>query len=210
MERRKSERKMEMKLSDEKIAENMVKVQSIVKTFPEARRKLIAKMLSGPVGEEFFTAPASPREEYHCCFPGGLCDHSLRVVDNLYNISQVLVPGRFDLATLNFVGLFHDLGKVGDGVNPYYLPNPEEWARTKRGILYITNKDCAYMPTAERSLFVLQRNGIGLEPDEYLAIRLHDGHYEDANRNYRMKEPDLALLAHFADRWATSQEKDLF
>jgi hypothetical protein len=197
------------KLSDEMIEHNMARVQSLVKTFPESRRKLVAKMLSGPVGEEFFTAPASAREEYHNCFPGGLCDHSLRVVTNLHEVTAALLPKlAVEVGMLNFVGLFHDLGKVGDGTNPYYVPNPDDWQRTKRGMLYNINKDCVYMPTSERGLYILQKYGIELSSDEYLAIRLNDGQYDDTNKNYRMKEPDLALLVHFADRWATSQEKD--
>jgi hypothetical protein len=197
------------KLSEEKIAENMTMVQKMVVKWPKERARLVAKMLTTPsiVGEEFFMAPASVKEEYHNCFPGGLCDHSLRVVDNLKKLANSLAGGRYTIDQLEFVGLFHDLGKVGDGSNPYYLPNPDDWQRSKRGILYITNKDCAYMPTSERGLFVLQKYGIELNAEEYLAIRLNDGQYDDTNKNYKMKEPDLALLVHFADRWATSQEK---
>jgi hypothetical protein len=195
------------KLSDEKIAENMAFVQKLVASMPDPRRKLVAKMLAGPVGEEYFTAPASMKEEYHNCFPGGLCDHSLRVVTNLVHLNNVLcTKDPFDINVLNFVGLFHDLGKVGDGEQPYYIPNTKDWQK-KDGVLYITNKKCVYMPTSERGLYILQKHGITLLADEYLAIRLNDGQYDDTNKNYRMKEPDLALLVHFADRWACSQEK---
>lgn len=195
-----------MKLSDEKIAENMAAVQRMVSRWPEQRRKLVAKMLMGTVGEEFFTAPASPREEYHNCFPGGLCDHSLRVVDNLLKIAKTFAPDRFAEEDLEFVGLFHDLGKVGDGEKPYYLPNPDEWQK-KKGTLYIINKECVYMPTSERGLFVLQKFGIEVNSDEYLAIRLNDGMYDETNRRYAMKEPDMALLTAMADRWSTAEEK---
>jgi len=197
------------KLSEEQISKNILTIQKMVITWPKERARLVSKMLATPsvVGEEFFTAPASVKEEYHNCFPGGLADHSLRVVENLKRIAADLAPGKFNDATLEFVGLFHDLGKVGDGTNPYYVPNPDAWQRTNRGMLYIINRNCAYMPTSERGLFVLQKFGIELTSDEYLAIRLNDGQYDDTNKAYRMKEPDLAILVHFADRWATSQEK---
>lgn len=197
------------KLNDDSVAKNVVTIQKMVIKWSKERARLVSKMLTAPsiVGEEFFTAPASVKEEYHNCFPGGLADHSLRVVENLKKISAVLAPDKFKDETLEFVGLFHDLGKVGDGINPYYMPNPDNWQRTNRGILYVINRNCAYMPTSERGLFVLQRYGIDLTSDEYLAIRLNDGQYDDTNKNYRMKEPDLALLVHFADRWACTQEK---
>ena len=199
-----------MSLSEEVIERNMNIVKRIVDNFDEPRRKQVARMLEGLVGEEFFTAPASSKEEYHNCFPGGLCDHSLEVLGQLEKIAQALAPGRYDIGqTLAFVALFHDLGKTGDGDHPLYLPNEGEQNRYSRakGNLYTTNRECLYMPIAERSVYVLQKFGVQMSADEYLAIRLHDGQYEEANRGYRMKEPDLALLVHFADRWATALEK---
>ena len=194
------------KLSEEEIAENMATVQKMVSGFMDPRKKQVAKMLSGPIGEEYFTAPASTKEDFHNCFPGGLCDHSLTVVDNLLKISKVLCPGKYSVNTLTFVGLFHDLGKVGDGIHPGYVPNPKEWQR-KEGHLYITNKESIFMPSSERGLYILQKHGIELHHEEYLAIRLNDGMYDETNRKYGMKEPDLALLVHFADRWSVTQEK---
>jgi hypothetical protein len=186
---------MVTRLDDEVIASNMETVKAMVAGWSETRRKAVAKMLSGVVGEEFFTAPASMRTEYHNCFPGGLCDHSLRVTLNLMNLTGLWAPGRWTNETLEFVGLFHDLGKVGDGERPYY------------NILYEANRECVYMPTSERGLFVLQKFGVTVTDEEYLAIRLNDGMYDETNKRYAMKEPDLAVLVHMADRWACAQEK---
>lgn len=201
-----------MRLSEDAQAKNIELVHKLIETFPDERRVLVRTMLEGPVGEEFFTCPASHKEEYHNAFPGGLCDHSLRVTRNLRALVKAfdvkLYTNEVEIARLNFVGLFHDLGKVGDGVEPYYLANADDWQR-KRGIMYNFNPKCVYMPTSERGLFILQKYGIALYPDEYLAIRLNDGMYDETNRRYGMKEPDLALLVHMADRWACSQEKKL-
>ena len=105
-----------------------------------------------------------------------------------------------------FLGLFHDLGKAGDGEHEFYVWNHSDWHRSK-GMLYETNRKCAYMGTGERSLYVLQKYGVVLSAEEYLAIRLNDGMYIDENKAYRMKEPDLALLLHWADRWSSQLEK---
>jgi hypothetical protein len=40
-----------------------------------------------------------------------------------------------------------------------------------------------------------------------LAIRLNDGQYVRENEPYRNREPELALLLHWADMWASRQEK---
>ncbi|MHB8407973.1 MAG: HD domain-containing protein [Acidiferrobacterales bacterium] len=180
-------------------------VNKLIELMPQPRRTFVVSMLAG-MGTSYFTAPASSREEFHSCFPGGLIVHSLNVVGNLRNLARTLCPGKYDDATLAFVGLFHDLGKAGDGEQELYIPNQSDWHRQK-GMLYETNKDLPYMSTAQRSLFVLQKHDIKLETEEYLAILLNDGMYVEANKDYRMKEPDLALLLHWADRFACNQEK---
>lgn len=194
------------RLTDEEILKNNETVLKLVDIMPEPRRTLVRKMLDGKIGEAYFTAPASSREEFHACYVGGLCQHSLNLVRNLKNLTDALCPGKYDKSTLAFVGLFHDLGKVGDGENEYYIPNPSDWHRNK-GMLYEINKKCIYMPTSERGLYILQMLGITVTDEEYLAIRLNDGMYDDTNKSYKMKEPELALLVHWADMWSTKQEK---
>jgi hypothetical protein len=196
------------KLSDEQIEKNKAIIEKLFETFPENRRRYVKDMFEGPVGLEYFTAPASSQLRFHNAFPGGLTDHSLRVAKNLRSLARAWCAERFPQPTLDFVALFHDFGKAGDGVHPYYIPNPNEWGRSK-GFIYEMNHECVYMPSAELGLFVLQQHGVVLSSDEYLAIRLNDGMAEEANRRYSMKEPDLALLVHMADRWACSQEKSL-
>jgi hypothetical protein len=200
---------MASKLTDEQIESNKNVIDNIINGLPNPRRGLMQEMFAGPVGLEFFTAPGSTRESYHACHPGGLADHSLRVVRNLVDMAQTLAPKRFSVPHLNFLGLVHDLGKVGDGEEPFYklLEGPDNLWRRKRGELYETNKNLVYMPTCDRTIFVLNRYGIRLSAEEFQAIRISDGQYEKANVSYGMQETDLALLLHFADRWACSQEK---
>lgn len=155
---------------------------------------------------QYFTDPASSREEYHGCFPGGLCDHSLRVTKNLRSLAGALAPKKWPNETLNFLGLMHDLGKVGAMGMSYYVPNPSDWHRNK-GMLYEINKQLPYMPVCDRTLFILQQEGVFLSYDEYVALRISDGPYEKSNEKYNMKEPHLAVLLHMADRWACAQEK---
>lgn len=193
------------KLSDEQVAKNAEIIGKLIKTFPANLRESVEAMFE-QIGEEFFLAPASMREDYHGAFPGGLADHSLRVVLQLRKIAEALAPGKYKREDLDFLGLVHDLGKVGMSGKPLYVPNPNEWGR-KRGFIYEINKEIPYMPISDRTMYLLQYHGIPLTPDEFLAIRLSDGQYEEGNRRYGMKEPDLALLLHFADRWACALEK---
>jgi hypothetical protein len=123
-------------------------------------------------------------------------------------LASVLCPDRFERHVLLFVSLFHDLGKVGDGEHPYYLVNTDTWQREKQGRMYLINEDCKHAPTSERGLFILQKYGIKLSFEEWQAIRLNDGMYDETNRTYSMHEEPLALLLHWADRWAVEQDKN--
>jgi hypothetical protein len=202
---------MANKLTDEQIEKNKEMVDNMIDLMPEPRRSKMMEMFEGMVGFEFYMAPASSRENYHACFPGGLCDHSIRVTQNLHEIAKVLAPKQYSSHTLNFVGLVHDLGKVGDGTKPYFkiLEGQDNLWRRKRGELYETNKELVYMPTSDRTIFVLNRYGISMSDEEFQAIRISDGQYAKSNVEYSMQETDLALLLHFADRWACAQEKQL-
>ena len=196
-----------MALSNEQVIKNKEIIEKLIETFEgEGRVEKVKKMMHGKVGHEYYLCPGSQKEQYHACYPGGLAEHSLNVVRSLRQLAGLWAKDKYSVGTLNFVGLFHDLGKVGDGVEPYYLPHPSEWHR-KQGTLYEINKECVYMPTSERGLYILQRHGIELSSDEWLAIRLNDGMYDETNRRYGMHEPELALLVHMADRWATELEK---
>jgi hypothetical protein len=193
-------------LTEEKLEKNIETVNALVELMPDPRRTQVKKMLDGRVGEIYFTAPASSKETHHSCYPGGLCEHSLRVVRNLHNMTKSLCPGVYSDAKLAFVGLFHDLGKVGDGKEEFYIPNPSDWHRD-HGQIFEINFKCHFAPTSERGLYILQQQGIVLEFDEWAAIRLNDGQYPPENAPYKMKEPELAILTHFADLWSTFQEK---
>jgi hypothetical protein len=206
------------RLSDEQVIKNMELVKKLVAMLGcnprradepgnEGQGDLILDMLDRL--PEYFTAPASSREDFHGCFPGGLCDHSLRVTKSLRTLAEALVPGKYPKEKLIFLGLMHDLGKVGDENVPMYLPHPSDWHR-KQGMLYVTNKALEpYLPICDRTMYLLQKFNIGLEAEEYVALRISDGPYEKCNEKYSMKEPDLAVLLHMADRWACALEKRL-
>ena len=62
------------------------------------------------------------------------------------------------------------------------------------------------MSVPDRSLFLLQEAGIGMSQDEWIAIKTHDGLYNESNTPYfksfipenKLRSP-LALIIHEAD-----------
>jgi len=199
---------MQKQLSEAEIMKNHDTFWNLVNQIQGQRLSKITKLFESKFGNSYFMAPASSKTEFHNCFVGGLLAHSLNVVKNLKKLTTTVATKKYPDESIIIAGLFHDLGKAGDGENEYYTPNKSDW-HIKNGILFEINKNCLYLPTSERGLFVLQKNGIELSSDEYLAIRLNDGQYDETNKSYKMKEPEFALLTHWADMLSVKQEKSL-
>ena len=110
-----------------------------------------------------------------------------------------------------FVALNHDLGKIGDLENDYYIETDEAW-KNKRGIKFDINPAVYYMAIEDRSLYLLQHYNIRVTPREYVAIKIHDGLYQDGNKSYFMQwgernELDRFIyIIHIADLLASKQE----
>ena len=152
--------------------------------------------------------PASSRKEYFSSFPGGLVYHSLNLVKWVSRFSALMgAENEFDKNSLLRVSLLHCVGKVGTLEEEYYLPQRSQWHRD-RGMLYEINPNLQYMKIPQRSLFLAQEAGIKLTNDEYLAILLSDGQYDDSNSSYKYKEPKLALVLQNAIQWARKLEKE--
>lgn len=193
-------------LSEEELKEYIDTFEKLISIIPEPRQSKIKAMLDGPIGAEYFTSPASSKEEFHSSYPGGLLVHSLNVVKNLNKIASALAPGKYDKAQIAFVGLFHDFGKVGDGVEPYYIMQKSDW-HLKKGINYEINDKCLRMPNAERGLYLLQKHDIELTPEEYVAIRTNDGQYDQGNIGYKGNYLELPMFVHWADLYSCAAEK---
>ena len=111
--------------------------------------------------------------------------------------------------------MHHDLGKVGDMNNDYYVPQDSEWHRKNRGEIFTHNGDLSYMSVTDRAIFLLNQFGVTMTENEYLGLRLTDGLYEEANKSYYISyNPDWALksniayILHQADMMATHIEYD--
>ena len=207
-----------MKLNEKQIKENWDDlIGRIEHQFSGERKDKLLEMYNHFADRMMF-APASSRESYHNCFPGGYVDHVLRVMDcafDLYNswMMQGAYTDNYSVEELMFAALNHDLGKVGDLENDTYIPNESEWHRKNQGALYTVNPKTEFSLVPDRSLFLLQHFGITYSWNEFLGIRIHDGMYEEANKPYLISfNPDsrlrsnLPLILHQADMIASRVE----
>lgn len=158
------------------------------------------------LGERLAICPAHDRRERSTAKSGGLIEHSLNVVKTMRAIESAAGFGVSQESML-LVGLYHDIGKVGDITTDYYLEQTSDWHRDKAGILYTYNPTMPKMPHSHRSLALLQSAGVILSTDEWIAISSSQGPSLDENKFYVGGESPLALLTQTAIRIISQKEK---
>lgn len=210
-----------MKLTDKQITDNWGELQDLISTkFTGDRRDKLLAMYAF-FEERMVIAPASGLEHYHNCFEGGYVDHVLRVIKCAKELHKTwnlmgAIDSDFTEEELMFSALNHDLGKIGDREFPYYIPNPSEWHRKNQGKIYDYHPNLRHMSVPDRSLFLLQDFGIAFTVNEAIAIRCHDGLYDQANEVYfktynpqKELQNHLPILLHHADHMASRIEHDI-
>lgn len=206
-----------MKLSAEQIQTNYDIFKSNILNYISSPRKEQLLKFYEEREEILLLAPASSREAYHSAFPGGYVDHVNRVIKasvdmfNLWNSYREI--DTFTLEELVFAAINHDLGKLGVGNKPSYIPNDSDWHVKNQGQIYKTNSELPFFTVPDRSLFVLQQAGIPFSENEYLGIKLHDGLYDEMNKPYLISfnvesrlRTSLPLILHQADFLASRVE----
>ena len=206
-------------LTEKQIIENWDKLMKLIEdTFDGERKEKLLEMYKY-FEDRMSIAPASGKAHYHNAMVGGYVEHVLHVVDCALKIKKLWEE---DGATINFTdeelifaGMHHDLGKVGDLEEDYYIPQDSEWHRKNQGSIFKHNPKLQYMSVTDRSFFILQHFQIPMSEWEYIGLRLTDGMYEDANKTYYMNyNPDwslksnIAYILHQADMMATHIEGD--
>lgn len=208
-------------LTAEQINNNWKKVIQLIKDTFEAGSERREKLLTmyQYFESRMMMAPASAKEHFHNAFPGGYVEHILHVVDFSIKLFDVWEQSgsyiNFTKEELVFAALHHDLGKVGDLENDYYIPNDSTWHRQNQGLIYKHNTELQYMKIPDRSLWLLQQFGITVTEKETLGIKLADGLYDDTNSAYlKSYNPDWQLrsnlphIIHQADMMASRIEHD--
>jgi hypothetical protein len=170
--------------------------------------------------ERFIMMPASHKSQYHNCFPGGYIDHVNRVVTAALKLDALWREmGMIDTYTteeLVFSAINHDLGKFGDEQNASYIEQTDQWRRDKLNETYMFNDRLEYMTVPDRGLFLLISNGIIPTKNEMIAIKTHDGLYEESNKAYLMgftpetkPRTSLVYVLHQADLLAARVEFEI-
>jgi hypothetical protein len=206
-----------MKLTAEQIQDNWSQFMGYIDTYISEPRASKLKAFYDKYSERIMLMPASHKKEYHNAFPGGYVEHVNRVIDAAISINSVWtnfgVDQNYTIEELVFSAMNHDLGKMGDEENESYIPQTDQWRKDKLGEDYTFNNKLEFMSVPDRGLFLLKEHGVDYTKNEWLAIRLHDGLYDDANKPYLMSwapetkvRTSLVHIVHQADFLAARVE----
>ena len=203
-------------LDENKIKEDYDRFMSLIE---EDERSENLKRMYEDLEQELAAAPASAVQHYHNAFPGGYLDHVLRVHDISLEMTKMFhnFEGNLDFTSqeLRFATLHHDLGKLGDPGEPYYIEQDSEWHRKTLGQNYKYNNTIQYMSVTDRAHYLLQLYDVPITKNEWLGIHLSDGMYEDSNKSYLKNnmypypmKTNISYIVHVSDYLAATIERD--
>ena len=203
-------------LDENKIKEDYDRFMSLIEEDPRSEN---LKRMYGDLDQELAEAPAAAVQHHHNAFPGGYLDHVLRVHDISVEMTKTFhaFEGELNFTSqeLQFATLHHDLGKLGEPGEPYYVEQDSDWHRKTLGQNYKYNNTIQYMSVTDRAHYMLQQYDIKITKNEWLGIHLSDGMYEESNKSYLMNrmypypmKTNISYIVHVSDYLAMVIEKD--
>lgn len=206
-----------MVLIAEDLQQNWETFLGYIEKYIESPRKEKLLAFYKQYEERFILMPASHKPQYHNCFPGGYVDHVNRVVKGALSLHNVWVEMgvafTYSVEELVFSAINHDLGKFGTIESEAYIEQTDQWRKDKLGETYMYNDELEFMSVPDRSLYLLTQHGIEFSKNEMLAIKLHDGLYDEANKHYLITylpeskpRTSLIYIVHHADMMASRIE----
>jgi hypothetical protein len=207
-----------MKLNAKQLEENWSSLMGYIDTYIDSPRKEKLKEFYEKHKSRLILYPASHKKEYHNAFPGGYVEHVLRVIEGSLRTLKLWESMKADISgftkeELVFSALNHDLGKMGDEDHEAYIPQDNKWRKDNLGEIYKFNDSLAFASVPDRSLFLLQSNGISYSFNEMVAIQTHDGLYDEANKKYLLTympetklRTSMPIILHQADMMAARIE----
>ena len=206
-------------LEAQQIKDNWTKYRELVNTLFPTRKSQLNKLYD-EFEERLMFMPASSMAHYHNAFAGGYIDHVLRVIDCAETLYDTWKKMGADMSgytkeELLFSAMHHDLGKTGfpGQGNEVYQTETSDWHRKNMGRLYKHNEKIPFTMVPDLSLFLLHKYNVNMSWNEYQAIKIHDGIYDDANKPYFISrsaqaklKTNLPVILHHADHMAAQIE----
>ena len=159
---------------------------------------------------DFFIAPASTK--FHGNYPGGLCEHSINVYEQLMALIHMYYPGDEITEELKesaaVSALFHDLCKANFYTSYMKNVKNDETGRWEKVMAYKIEEKVP-LGHSQKSVIILQQF-MKLNLDEIYAIMAHMGGFDTSVKGGEyyvgtiFGKSKLALLLHMADLVASN------
>jgi len=150
----------------------------------------------------FFTDPASTR--FHGAYPGGLCEHSVNVWEELIRILKAYPEIKASGESAAIVALLHDICKVGNYSQEFR--NKKIDGVWKAVPIYVVDEDLPFGGHGSKSVFRIQKY-MALTDEEAVAVNCHMGSWDRCPTDYAVgnafENNFLAWAVHVADESAT-------
>lgn len=169
------------------------------------RIKQIEKMFDD-ISEQIVLSPCSTR--YHGNYEGGLLEHSIDAIGSTLYVRKYFVKMGLEMDRIPtkescvFCAAFHDLGKIGEVDNDYYIPETSDWHREKLNQQYKRSKEVINLHHSDGSVYLLNKYNIDMSRAEHQAIISHDGAYHPKNAPYKHKVELLSRILREGDMLA--------
>jgi hypothetical protein len=98
------------------------------------------------------------------------------------------------------------LGKLGSLEEELFLSQDSQWHREKLGQHFKYNEKCPKMSAAHRTLYLLQKYGLEVSQEEWIAILTSQGLHFPENGFYGKNKSVLTAVLHFARSVVNSSE----
>lgn len=190
-------------LNDIEILKNK---NNYIELLKNTNRENIDKVIDWLKSTDFFEAPASTM--YHENYTGGLCEHSLKVYNNM-----IKLKGEFkfniDDESIIIMTLLHDVCKV----NTYTKDKKNQ----KIGQNWVTvdywkRNDDYPIGHGQKSIIQIQKTGFILTDLEILSIAAHMNGYDKSdlfNASNIYDKNELTIWLHLADMIATYKDRKI-
>ena len=175
-----------------------------IKLLKSTNRYKIEDVIDWLESTDFFEAPASTI--YHENYAGGLCEHSLKVYDNMAKLKQEF---KFDIddEQIIIMSLLHDVCKA----NTYIKDKKNQ----KIGQNWVTvdywkRNDDYPIGHGQKSIILIQKTGFVLTDLEILSIVAHMNGYDTSdlfNASNIYDKNELTIWLHLADMIATYKDR---
>ena len=180
-------------MSLQQFKSNILKLQQIInKHIKNQNRKNLIISIYQKYLNIMYISPGLSDKTSKYYKQGGWLEYVTQVLNNSFNIKKMMVSNGYKLdftdEELLVVCLFFNFGVLGTQHQPLMCKNDQNSYKYKNGMLYQFNSQLHYMKTFDRSLFLLNQQGLKLSLNEYLAIRLSWGLYQESDKIYFQME----------------------